>query len=64
VGHRLINAQAVELVAGELEGALPIRQVLRPHPVDQGAIRRVNGQLRIRPKQMAGDKGYAFRLWL
>ena len=29
--------------------------------LEQGAIRRGNGHLRIRPKRVAGDKGYAFR---
>lgn len=27
----------------------------------QGAIRRPSGQKRIRPKRLAGDKGYAYR---
>jgi hypothetical protein len=35
VGDLLPDAQAVELVAGELEGALPIGQVLDPHAVRQ-----------------------------
>jgi len=29
--------------------------------MEQGAIRRRSGHLRIRPKRVAGDKGYAFR---
>jgi transposase len=29
--------------------------------LEQGAIRRRNGHFRIRPKRVAGDKGYAFR---
>ena len=29
--------------------------------LEQEAIRRGNGQLRFRPKPVAGDKGYAFR---
>ena len=29
--------------------------------LEQGAVRRSNGHLRIRPKRVAGDKGYAFR---
>jgi transposase len=29
--------------------------------MEQGAIRRRSGQLRLRPQRLAGDKGYAFR---
>jgi transposase len=29
--------------------------------LEQGAIRRRTGHLRIRPKRVGGDKGYAFR---
>ena len=29
--------------------------------MEQGAIRRRSGQLRLRPKRLSGDKGYAFR---
>lgn len=29
--------------------------------LEQGAIRRPSGHKRIRPKRVAGDKGYAFR---
>lgn len=29
--------------------------------LEQGAIRRGKGHLRLRPKRVAGDKGYAFR---
>lgn len=29
--------------------------------MEQGAIRRRNGQLRLIPKRLSGDKGYAFQ---
>jgi transposase len=31
--------------------------------LEQGAIRRPTGHLRLRPKRVAGDKGYAFRVY-
>ncbi len=31
--------------------------------MEQGAIRRRSGHLRIRPKRVSGDKGYAFRIY-